>query len=128
MDDKRRPPIPYHRPESQPPATVDDVGRISTPPPPQIDPEVERRFRAIDDNYGTRLKSLEDEFRGQKDGITAHVNAVVASAVDAKLTEKLDPLRTEMRSEFAQQNVMLGQIHVFTKKAVANMHKLSMDS
>ena len=127
-DRPRVPPIPYHRPESRPPAAVDDVGRISTPPPPQLDPEVERRFRAIDDNYGTRLKSLEDEFRGQKDGITAHVDAVVASAVDAKLTEKLGPLRVEITGEFTKQNIMLADISVFVKTIAKRMHGLAMES
>ena len=122
------PPIPYHEPESKPPPVVENVGHISTPPPPQIDPEVERRIRAIEDGHGARITSLETAFRGQADGLTAHVNATVASAIDAKLTEKLAPLERRITSEFAQQNGVLAEIHVYMKRAAGRMHKLAMDS
>jgi len=124
----RSPPIPYHEADSRPPPVTENVGHVASIPPPSIDPEVERRFRAIEDGFGSRISNLENDFRGQKDGLVAHVNMIVTTAVDAKLTEKIGPLRAQITSEFTQQNVMLADISVFVKTIAKRMHGLAMES
>jgi hypothetical protein len=126
--DKPRAPFvaPIPRGSGEMRAVVEEnVGPILSLPPPPIDPEVERKFRSFEDNYGTRLKTLEDEFRGQKAGIEQHIKTTVETSVKTAVelelrgvTKKLDAIGVET---FEQSGVMKNILAIVRRERLASI-------
>lgn len=105
MPEKPRPPIIPRNDSGTMRAVADEsVGQIISIPPPQIDPEVDRRLRQLEDGHGSRIKTLEDEFRGQKAGLEQHIKTTVESSVKAAVAESVQSEIGKVTTTLGHQN------------------------